>query len=154
MDLAEEIKRIAETKLTDPSQFIVDVVVSARKGPKKVLVIIDGDSGVGIDDCAAISRELSKNLDEMALLDENYMLEVSTPGLDHPLKLKRQYHKNVGRKLKVKLQERIIEGKLESVTEDTITLIEETGSGKKKETKNVDIPFSEIEKAFVLVSFK
>lgn len=155
MDIAEEIKRMAEEKLVDPSQFIVDIVVSARSGPKKVLVIVDGDAGIGIDDCAALSREVSKALDETGLLgEESYMLEVSTPGLDHPLKLKRQYRKNIGRKLKVKLPDRTVEGKLEAVTEETITLSQETGSGKKKETKNVDIHFSEIEKAFVLVSFK
>jgi ribosome maturation factor RimP len=154
MDLTEEIKRLAVSKLTDPSQFLVDVLVSSRTGPKKVLVIVDGDNGITIDDCAAISRELSAALDDSALVDENYMLEVSTPGLDHPLKLKRQYKKNIGRKLKVKLPGNIVEGTLTEVNEDTIILSQETGSGKKKEVKIIDIQFSEIEKAFVLVSFK
>jgi ribosome maturation factor RimP len=154
MDLTEEIKRLAVSKLTDPSQFLVDVVVSSRQGPKKVLVIVDGDNGITIDDCASISRELSATLDDSALVDENYMLEVSTPGLDHPLKLKRQYKKNIGRKLKVKLPDTIVEGTLTEVNEDTIVLSQETGSGKKKEVKIIDIQFSEIEKAFVLVSFK
>lgn len=154
MDLTEEIKRLAVSKLTDPSQFLVEVLVSSKKGPKKVLVIVDGDNGITIDDCAAISRELSVALDDSALVDENYMLEVSTPGLDHPLKLKRQYKKNIGRKLKVKLADTIVEGTLTEVNEDTILLSQETGSGKKKELKIIDIQFSEIEKAFVLVSFK
>ena len=155
MDLTEEIKRIAVSKLTDPSQFLVEVLVSSRKGPKKVLVIIDGDHGINIDDCASISRELSAVLDDSGLMgDDPYMLEVSTPGLDHPLKLKRQYKKNIGRKLKVKLPDTIVEGTLTEVNEDTILLNQETGSGKKKEVKTIDIQFSEIEKAFVLVSFK
>ena len=154
MELEDQIKQIAERKLTDPSQFIVDVNVSARKGPKKVLVIMDGDQGVNIDDCAALSRELSQDLDESGLLQDAYTLEVSTPGLDQPLKLKRQFVKNIGRRLKVKLADKIEEGKLEAVTGETITLIAETGSGKKKETKNINIDFSQIEKAFVLVSFK
>ena len=154
MGLEDQIKRIAEEKLTDPTIFIVDVVVSAKKGPKKVLVIVDGDNGVNIDVCAAISRDVSQRLDETGMLDESYTLEVSTPGLDQPLKLKRQYVINIGRKLRVKLADKIEEGKLEAVTDETITLITETGSGKKKETKNIDIDFSQIEKAFVLVSFK
>jgi ribosome maturation factor RimP len=154
MELTEEIKRIVESKLTDPSQFLVEVLLSSKKGPKKLLIIIDGDHGVTIDDCGNISRELSKALDDSALLDENYMLEVSTPGLDHPLKLKRQYKKNIGRKLKIKMGDKIVEGQLKNVSDEVISLDQETGSGKKKEVTPLDIPFSEIEKAFVLVSFK
>jgi ribosome maturation factor RimP len=154
MELTEEIKRIVESKLTDPSQFLVEVLLSSKKGPKKLLIIIDGDNGVTIDDCGNISRELSKALDDSSLLDENYMLEVSTPGLDHPLKLKRQYKKNIGRKLKIKLADKIVEGQLKNVSDEVISLDQETGSGKKKEVTSLDIPFSEIEKAFVLVSFK
>ena len=154
MGLEEEIKRIAEGKLADPGHFIVDVIVSARKGPKKVLVIVDGDNGVSIDDCALLSRALSNELDEKPILDEAFTLEVSTPGLDQPLKLKRQFVKNVGRRLKVKTADKIMEGKLEAVSDDTITLLEETGTGKKQVITSIDINFSQIEKAFVLVSFK
>ena len=155
MSLEEEIKKIAESKLSDSRQFIVDVLVSSRKGPKKVLIIVDGDEGVSIDECAEVSRQVSKDLDESPLIDDDsYTLEVYTPGLDQPLKLKRQYVKNIGRKLKVKLPDKIEEGKLEAVTEDAITLVKETGSGKKKESTSIDINFSQIEKAFVLVSFK
>jgi ribosome maturation factor RimP len=153
MDLSEEIRNLAEGKLT-PEQFIVDVIISSKKGPRKVLVIMDGDQGVNIDDCAEVSRHISKQLDEKGLIDDNYLLEVSTPGLDHPLKLKRQYTKNIGRGLKVKLRDKTVEGKLTEVSEDVIVLTEEVGSGKKKELKTSAIPFSEIDKAFVLVSFK
>jgi ribosome maturation factor RimP len=82
------------------------------------------------------------------------VLEVSTPGVDQPLKLKRQYYKNVGRRLKVKVHENITEGKLKEVSEDQIVLVQETGTGKKRELKEIAIPFSEIDKAFVQVSFK
>jgi ribosome maturation factor RimP len=155
MNLAEEIKKIAEANLTSASQFVVDVIVTAKKGPKKILVFIDGDEGVNIDDCAQLNRALSKILDETALVeDESYLLEVSTHGLDQPLKLTRQYSKNIGRKLKIQLADKVVEGKLESVTNDFIVLLQEVGTGKKKETNNLEIHFSQIEKAFVLVSFK
>jgi ribosome maturation factor RimP len=154
MEIAEEIEKIAEKKLTRPGQFIVDVVVSSRNGPQKVMVFVDGDNGINIDDCATISRELSKALDELLLLNEHYVLEVSTPGLDQPLKLIRQYKKNIGRKLKVKLQDKTVEGILLEVTEVKIRLGQETGVGKKKEIVPIDIQFSEIDKSFVLVSFK
>jgi ribosome maturation factor RimP len=153
MDLTEEIRRIVESNLA-PGQFLVDVVTSSRQGPRKIMVLVDGDQGIGIDDCAAISRHLSKSLDEAGLVEDNYTLEVSTPGVDHPLKLKRQYTKNIGRNVKVKLPDRILEGKLSAVTEDKIDLIQQIGSGKKMEEKLVEVPFSEITQAFVLVSFK
>lgn len=154
MDLVEEIKKIASAKLTNESQFIVDVVVSSKKGPKKVLVLLDGDHGITIDDCADLSRELSKTLDEIKELEESYTLEVSTPGLDQPLVLHRQFKKNIGRGLKVKLQDKILEGELTEVFESKIILTQKIGSGKKAEVHTIEIPFSEIEKAFVLVSFK
>ncbi len=154
MELAEEIRKLAEVNLS-PDKFVVDVVISARKVPGRVLIIIDGDHGITIDDCADLSRIVSKELDERAYFKEgNYQLEVSTPGLDHPLKLKRQYPKNTGRTLKVVGKEATLEGKLKGVTDESIILVQETGAGKKKETKEVVIPFSEIDKTFVLVSFK
>jgi ribosome maturation factor RimP len=154
MAIEDQIKAIAEGKLSNEKHFIVDVIVSARKGPKKVLVIVDGDEGINIDDCAELSREISKELDDNPSFSDAYTLEVSTPGLDQPLKLKRQYVKNVGRKLKVKTAEKVEEGTLSAVNDEGIVLVRETGSGKKKETSSIDINFSQIEKAFVLVSFK
>jgi Uncharacterized protein conserved in bacteria len=154
MDLAEEIRKLSSSNLS-PDKFVVDVLVSGKKIPKRVLVIIDGDHGITIDDCADLSRVLSKEFDELGFFDEdNYLLEVSTPGLDHPLKLKRQYHKNTGRSLKVVGKETTIEGRLKEVMEEKIVLVQESGTGKKKEYREIEIPFSEIEKTFVQVSFK
>lgn len=153
MDLREEIKKLAESKLAQ-GQFIVDVVASSRVGPKKITVIVDADHRINIDDCAELSRELSKMLDEAGWIDDNYLLEVTTPGVDHPLKLKRQYPKNIGRAIKLKLHDKVVEGKLTEVMDDSVTIVRESGTGKNKETENLVIPFAEIEKAFVLVSFK
>jgi ribosome maturation factor RimP len=153
MDQAEEIRKLAESRMA-PGQFLVDVIVSSKKGPGKVLLLVDADQGMTIDDCAEISRQLSKALDESPLLTDAYMLEVSTPGVDQPLKLKRQYVKNIGRKLRVKLADTIREGRLTEVNDERIVLAEETGEGKKKETINIEVSFAAIEKAFVLVSFK
>jgi ribosome maturation factor RimP len=155
MRVEEDIKRFAEESLSDPGLFIVDVVLSARKGPKKVLIVVDGDNGVTIDDCAEISRAVGKRLEESPVLgDESYMLEVSTPGVDQPLKMIRQYRKHIGRRMKIKLPDAILEGKLDDVAEGTITISAESGSGKKKEIKSHEIRFDDIEKAFVLISFK
>jgi ribosome maturation factor RimP len=154
MELTEEIKKMTELLLKSDSHFVVDVVVSLRSSPKKLLVILDGDQGITIDDCAEVSRLLSGRLDETNLIDGAFMLEISTPGLDQPLKTKRQYLKNVGRKVKVKTKSKTVEGKLSAVQENNIEVLEQTGSGKKKEERAIEILFDEIEKTFVLVSFK
>ena len=154
MEFVEEIKNIITRKLADPSQFLVDVIVKGQKGPKKVLIIIDGDKGVTIDDCANLSREISKAFDDLQLFDDSYMLEVSTPGLDQPLGLARQYFKNIGRRIKVVTHQQAVEGKLVEVGEGKIKLEQEVGAGKHKETKIIELSFLEIDKTFVLVSFK
>jgi ribosome maturation factor RimP len=152
MELKEKIKDLAEKSLVNPGQFLVDVVVSKHK-PWKFTVIVDGDQGITIDDCAAVSRELNGLLESE--VPDPYTLEVTTPGLDHPLKLKRQYQKNVGRGVKVVKKDRsIVTGSLKQSEEDKIVIETETGQGKKAELKFIEIPFTEIEKAFVTVSFK
>ena len=155
MEIVDKIKNIVAGRLTDSNQFLVDVIVKGHKGPQKVLVVIDSDNGVTIDECAELSRELSKAFDDNGLFTHSYMLEVSTPGLDQPLRLQRQYHKNVGRGVKiVKKEHQILEGKLVEVTEDLIKLEQEVQQGKVKEKVMVEVPFSEIDKTFVLISFK
>lgn len=150
MDLTEEIRKLAESCLENSSQFIVDLRISA-KGQQKVLLLLDGDNGITIDDCAEVNRKLSKALDERDLLKEKYFLEVSSPGLDHPLTLHRQFKKNVGRKIKVLMNDSTVEGLLQQVTEEGISV----GSLPKKDDDGEKmIPFSVINKAFILVSFK
>ncbi|QOI96867.1 MAG: ribosome maturation factor RimP [Flammeovirgaceae bacterium] len=153
MEIRDSIRELAEKYLKDNSQFIVDVIVSLRRNPKKVLVILDGDQGATIDDCADLNRALSESLDKVNLIEGRYVLEVSTPGLDHPLQLKRQYYKNINRKVRVKTAASAVEGVLIAVTDESITIRQTSGNNKKKEIKEIIIPFTEIEKTFVLVSF-
>ncbi len=152
MDLKEIITESAEKSLENETHFLVEVVVSKHK-PWKFTVIVDGDQGITIDDCAKLSRAINESLEE--LVSDPYTMEVSTPGLDHPLKLKRQYNKNIGRGLKVlRKDKRVIHGLLKEVVEEKIIVETESGQGKKIELESIDIPFVEIEKTFVTVSFK
>jgi ribosome maturation factor RimP len=161
MDLIDKVRELAQGCLADESLFLVEVIISSRAGAR-VLVILDGDKGVTIEVCTRVSRALAKMLDESGLIDDNYTLEVTTPGLDHPLKLKRQYYKNIGRGFKVHTKSKeLVEGKLAEVNDQKIVLQQEIkGSlpagrqGKKMELKTIEIPFEHIEKAFVMVSFK
>ena len=155
MDLIDKVRELAQSCLTDESQFLVEVILTTKAGPRRVLVILDGDKGVNIEACAKVSRALANALDESVLIDDNYTLEVTTPGLDHPLKLKRQYYKNVGRGFKVHTKDKVlVQGILSEVDDQRIVLQQEIKEGKKVETKTIEIPFEQIEKAFVMVSFK
>jgi ribosome maturation factor RimP len=154
MDIKAKITELAGVSLMNSSQFLVDVVASGRNY-SKITVILDGDHGITIEDCSGVSRELSKRLDEIDLGIEHYVLEVTTPGLDHPLKLKRQFQKNAGRNLKVHLKDKVIQqGKLTVADEQHIVLKQEKKEGKIIKEIELVIPYEEIEKAFVMVSFK
>jgi len=80
--------------------FITELTVSGGK----ILVYVDSDTDMGFDKCRKISRYLEKHFDETQVFGEKYTLEVSSPGIGRPLKFKRQYIKNVGRKVEVTLK--------------------------------------------------
>ena len=108
---------------------------------------MDGDKGINIDDCSMVSRAVVHQMEEEDLLDGRYNLEVSSPGLDHPITLKRQYAKNVGRNLDIlTLENERIKGKLLEVSDDNITL--------EVDKKTQEIAFNEINKTKIEVSFK
>jgi ribosome maturation factor RimP len=156
MILNEKIANLAQQALLGENQFLLETVVSSKHGPKKVTVIVDGDQGLTIDECAAISRRLLDLMEAEALLEEDgFTLEVTTPGVDRPLKLKREYSKNIGRSLRVQLKDKVVEnGKLVEVSEESIALEQDAKDGKKNIKKVSVFPFSEIERAIVHVSFK
>jgi ribosome maturation factor RimP len=127
--------------------------------PTRLEVFIDSDSGVTFEKCRKISRYLEAVIEEENWFGEKYTLDVSSPGLTRPLKLKRQYVKNIGRKLDVTLKDgEKKKGQLIKVEDEAITL-EETlrvKEGKKKVRKVVqsEIPFETIKKSLVVISFK
>ncbi len=152
MELVQKIRELAESHLSDPNHFLVDVLISKYK-PTKIVVQLDGDKGISIDSCAEVSRKLSEDLESQNLIEGAYNLEVGTPGLDVPLKMKRQYFANVGRTVKVQVKSKSYhEGKLLEITEERI-VIETPSKEKKKELIKMEILFSDIEKTIVTVSF-
>jgi len=102
----------------------------------KLMILVDGDNGIGIDDCVAISRHVGFHLEEENVIETAYTLEVSSPGLDTPLTSIRQYVKNMGRSLAIKMADGTKrEGKLSGITEDAI-IIEEKIKEKGKKSRN------------------
>lgn len=157
MDVKDQIKAWVEDIIrNDERLFVVDVWVADHRSDAKITVYIDGDEGISIDTCATVSRELSRKLDEIELFDGKYMLEVSSPGLSHPLKLRRQYVNNIGRQVKILLknsQEKT--GTLMKVEGEHI-LIRMLLKNKKKKPQQAEdriIPFADINKTNVMASF-
>jgi ribosome maturation factor RimP len=95
-------------------------------GKRKILrIFIDKDGGVNIEDCASVSRCLSEELDKeenLDLIEGAYTIEVSSPGLDRPLKTKKDFERNLGRKLRIQCNGKTIRGILKSVEDISITL--------------------------------
>ena len=148
MTITDKIKAIVEEFITE-DLFVVDVLLKGKKLGQKLIILIDGDRGISIDQCSAVSRFLSARLDELNIIVEAYQLEVSSPGLDHPIKLKRQFVKNQGRTIQVETKDQKVSGKLIKVS-DQLTLEIKV----KKNLNRIEIPFNQIIKANVLVSFK
>jgi ribosome maturation factor RimP len=154
MNIEKRVTELVEEKIADmPHLFLVDVKMHQNG---KLIVLVDGDNGIGIADCAAISRHVGFHLEEENVIEEAYNLEVSSPGIDTPLVLKRQYAKNIGRTVSIKMDDGTKkEGELLTAGDDFI-IISETikEKGKKAETVESTIPTDKITETKVLISFK
>lgn len=137
---------------SEPDLFLVEVRI---KPTNNIKVFIDGDKGISIDKLVRYNRKLYKQLEEENLYPNgDFSLEVSSPGLDEPLKLKRQYLKNIGRFVEITDKEGIkIEGKLISATDLEITVEETKGKGKKMEIVQHTIPLENIKATKIQIKF-
>lgn len=162
MSLKEEIERLLPAFLADNDLYVVDITIKPSKVMQKITILLDKDEGITIDECASVSRRLAAALESEEIIEGSYNLEVSSPGLDQPLRLARQYKKNLGRDLKISLSNgEIVNGKL-TVAEDDHIIILPPPVKKKKAPKDapeiadptVRIELSDISKALIQVSFK
>lgn len=142
------------TKLLPATEDIF--LVSVRIKPtNNIKVFLDADTGLNIDKCVKINRAMYRTIEEEGWFpDGNFSLEVSSPGIDEPLKLIRQYIKNIGRNVEITLiDETKKEGKLLAVTEETISMEYTEGKNKKAVTLTKEIPFDNIKQTIVLIAF-
>ena len=147
--IGEKVNSLLENH---PSHFLVEVRI---KPTNNVKVFIDADEGVILSDLIDYNRKLYKQLEESGMFPNgDFSLEVSSPGLDEPLKLFRQYKKNVGRFVDITMNDSSKkEGKLMEATEDGVVIETETGKGKKKEIKQESILFDQIKNTKIQVKF-
>lgn len=154
MQVEQRVKTLVEEKIADrPELFLVNIKMLPNN---KLIIHVDGDEGISIQDCAAISRHVGFHLEEENVIEKAYNLEVSSPGVGEPLLLKRQYPKNIGREVSIKLTEgQVKEGKLLAVNETSIVIEEKIKEkGKKAQLVENTIAFETIIETKVLISFK
>ncbi|MBX3240399.1 MAG: ribosome maturation factor [Chitinophagaceae bacterium] len=154
---SEATIKIVEELITDlltdsPDCFLVEVKV---KPTNNIRVFLDADGGISLAKCITYNRALYKQIEEKGLFPAgDFSLEVSSPGLDEPLKLKRQYKKNVGRNVEVVLLDGSrIEGKLTTVGEEEMVVEETRGKNKKKEVVQHTIFFNNIKTTKIQIQF-
>lgn len=136
----------------EPEHFLVEIRI---KPTHNVKVYIDGDQGISIEKLVSYNRRLYKQIEEAGLFPAGeFSLELSSPGVDEPLKMYRQYRKNIGRFAEVTdLEGKKTEGKLVAVNETELVLEEVKGKGKKQETVTHTLPFSTIKTTKIQIKF-
>ncbi len=154
MTFKEKVTELVNEGLKEkPSIFLIDLTITDAF---KIIVTLDGDNGVTLQDCIDISRAIEHNLDRE---EQDYSLEVASGGVSAPLKLVRQYKKNIGRTLQVKTAAEIITAELVDVNDDFITLTwtarepKKIGKGKETVEKKQEIPYADIKEAIVTITF-
>lgn len=132
--------------------FLVEIRI---KPTNNIKIYIDGDQGVSVDKLVSYNRKLYRQLEEEGMFPNgDFSLELSSPGLDEPLKLYRQYVKNTGREVEVVTAEgQKLEGVLKTVSAEQIELETVKGKGKKAVTEILAIPFTQIKATKVQIKF-
>ncbi len=135
-----------------PDIFLVNVKIKPTNNFK---VFLDADTGLSIEKCVKINRTLYKIIEENNWYPEgDFSLEISSPGIDEPLKLLRQYKKNIGRNVEIVLSDETKkEGKLKEVKDDFIIIEQTTGKNKKAITTQSEIAFENIKQTKVQIAF-
>ena len=125
---------------------VIEVLYEKKYDGMNLTIVIDKETGVTIDDCEKLHRAIDGPLDELDPIESSYTLNVSSPGIDRPLKTERDYKRNMNKKISVKLyapidNKKSYEGVLTAYDETTFTV--ELKNGKfitfnKKDTAKVE----------------
>jgi len=145
--IEQRLDEVIRKFLAKESIFLVDIEIHKQK----ITVYLDGDNGITIAECTKVSKFLRASFEDEGILDD-YEVEVTSSGLGRPLRLNRQYVKNVGKKVEVVLQDgTITKGKLEKVDVEKILIDEEDSQGKSVELK--EYLFENIKQTKLEISF-
>jgi ribosome maturation factor RimP len=151
MALKDQVSELITPALHQAGYFLEDVNIVSPGQHRIVTVIVDGESGLNLDQVTVASKLVSELLDAASFMGETpFTLEVTSPGIDRPLTLPRHFAKNVDRLLKVtKTDGLTVIGRILSNTENNVTLI----VTEKKEVKEVVVALADIKRATVEIEF-
>ncbi len=143
--IMSEVSALAEGLVGEYSMEVVDVEFKFEGRRWILRVYIDKEGGVTVDDCASVSRELGDLIEAKDIIDCHYVLEVSSPGLDRPLRKERDFIRSVGKMVRLKTSRPInnrrnFTGRLTNVSEGIISLLVDNDN-------LVQLPLEEIDKA-------
>lgn len=145
------ITDLVEPILDEMGFELVDALYLSKHGRWVLRIYIDRDGGVTINDCARVSGEMSDLLDVKEIIEHEYVLEVSSPGLNRPLKKERDFIRTIGKKIKVRMAvpvngQRNFTGYLSNFQNRTLYVEMERGV--------VELPWQEVEKANLAYEFQ
>ena len=150
-DIRKKITELADSVAGQNAVDMVDVELAGSSRKPLIRIFIDRENGVTLEDCERFSRGLSALLDVEDPIPSAYVLEVSSPGLDRPLKKLRDFERSTGKLVRIITREmiekqNIFRGRITRVEGDTITLF--------FDDKEIDIPFDQISKARLEIELK
>ncbi len=150
MDIIKEnIVRISNEIAEKLNFFVIDITFRGDNRKKIIEVFVDAEKNIDADNLAEISREINSVIEEQDLIQQAYRLDVSTPGVDRPLKFLKQFPKHINRNFEVTYKNgdetRTITGKLLSVEREELMFL--------SDKKEILIEFKNITTAKVIISF-
>ncbi len=149
--MTENIKQIIQPVLEEEGVELVELIYRREGGRQVLRLLVDMDGGITLEECVGLNERIGQLLDESDAITERYVLEVHSPGIDRPFKVKRDYERALGRLVRVTLNEAVLDkkeyiGRLEQVLEDSIKV-------EVKKKGILDIPFTKITRARQEVEF-
>ncbi len=143
--MVDKIKEIIKPILQEEQDELVEMINRKEAGRQVLRLLVDKDNGIQLSDCIKLNEKIGRVLDEGNVIQENYVIEVDSPGIDRPFKLKRDYERAIGRLVRVTLNEKIL-GKKEYVAR--LEEISDAGVKIDVEKKGIiEIPFEKIVRA-------
>ena len=143
----ENIREIIQQVVDRNNLFLIDFIIRGSETSRVIEVFIDGEINISADECALVSREISKQIDEIGLL-KSYRLDVSSPGIDRPLIYLKQFPKHINRMFEIEYKSSglssTFKGRLVSIEDEVLTF---------QTNKEIKLKHTDIITAKVLVSF-
>jgi ribosome maturation factor RimP len=146
----KNIYELIEQVVSNKGYFMVDLVLRGEKNNRVIEVYVDSETNVSAENCAEISRQIDKQFEEENIFESGYRLEVSSPGVNRPLKYLKQFPKHINRKFDVAYREsdnvKKFSGILKSIDGNSLVFL-------KSNREEIKIDFPDIIKAKVIISF-